>query len=76
MKMFPWSVSQWLDCSGTLKIDDVKSGSPVHFHLHEPEPDLSAEVLDEPAADSGGAQDDQDDVPVPYDQVNLEKVSF
>ena len=44
----------------------------MHFHLHEPESNLAAEVLDEPAADSGRTQDDEDDVPVPNDKVNLE----
>ncbi len=43
----------------------------MHFHLHQPEPDPSAEVLDDSAADSGGTQNDENNIPVPDHQINL-----
>lgn len=44
---------------------------PVHFDLHEPKPDFATRDLKAPANDPNQAQDGDDDVPKPQDQVHL-----
>ena len=43
----------------------------MHLHLHKPESDFAAVVLDKSAADSGCAKNDEYDVPEPDHQIDL-----
>ena len=50
---------------------EVNRQVPVHLHLHKPESDFAAVVLDKSAADSGCAKNDEYDVPEPDHQIDL-----